>query len=81
LPDGLFPNQKSQFGYIYEMDTIGIFVGINNILQVYRNILRYFGIFCDNLVYFSCFGMLYQEKSGNPGTYEGLEASSTITAE
>jgi hypothetical protein len=25
-----------------------------------------FGIFCSNLVYFSRFGMLFQEKSGNP---------------
>jgi hypothetical protein len=25
-----------------------------------------FGILCDTLVYFSRFGMLYQEKSGNP---------------
>jgi hypothetical protein len=37
--------------------------------------LRPFGLFCDHLVYifygylvnFSRFGMLYQEKSGNPG--------------
>jgi hypothetical protein len=28
-------------------------------------ILRPFGIFCDHLVYFFRFGMLYQEKSGN----------------
>jgi hypothetical protein len=25
-----------------------------------------FGIFCGNLVYFSRFGILYLEKSGNP---------------
>jgi hypothetical protein len=35
------------------------------------NILQTFGIFYDNLVYFEVishyFGMLYQEKSGNPG--------------
>jgi hypothetical protein len=31
------------------------------------SILRSIGIFCGNLVYFSHFGMLYQEKSGNPG--------------
>jgi hypothetical protein len=30
-------------------------------------ILMPFGMFCGNLVYFSRFGMLYQEKSGNPG--------------
>jgi hypothetical protein len=31
-------------------------------------ILWPFGIFYGYLVYFSRFGMLYQEKSGNPGT-------------
>jgi hypothetical protein len=30
------------------------------------NILRTFGIFCVHLVHFSGFGILYQEKSGNP---------------
>jgi hypothetical protein len=25
-----------------------------------------FGIFCGHLVYFPCFGISYQEKSGNP---------------
>jgi hypothetical protein len=30
-------------------------------------ILRSFGIFVAMLVYFSQFGLLYQEKSGNPG--------------
>jgi hypothetical protein len=38
------------------------------------SILRPFGIFCGHvvyfMVYFSCFGMLYQEKSGNPGVVE-----------
>jgi hypothetical protein len=31
------------------------------------NILWPFGIFCGHLVYFPRFGMLYLEKSGNPG--------------
>jgi hypothetical protein len=31
-----------------------------------RNVLRTFGIFCGHLVYFPRFGILYQEKSGNP---------------
>jgi hypothetical protein len=30
------------------------------------NILRTFGIFYDLLVHFSGFGIMYQEKSGNP---------------
>jgi hypothetical protein len=31
-------------------------------------ILRPFGIFCGYLVYFPHFGMLHQEKSGNPAS-------------
>jgi hypothetical protein len=31
-----------------------------------RSILWLFGILCGHLVYFSCFGLLYQEKSGKP---------------
>jgi hypothetical protein len=41
--------------------------------RVIGNILRLFDIFCGHLVYFvaiwyifPCFGMFYQEKSGNP---------------
>jgi hypothetical protein len=34
---------------------------------VYFAANRYLCIFCSQSVYFSRFGMLYQEKSGNPG--------------
>jgi hypothetical protein len=34
--------------------------------MVYIHILRPFGTFCARLVYFSRFGMLCREKSGNP---------------
>jgi hypothetical protein len=37
-----------------------------SILTVFCYILCTFGIVCGNLVYFSRFGMLYKEKSGNP---------------
>jgi hypothetical protein len=30
------------------------------------NILWRFGIFCEHLVHFSGFGIMYQQKSGNP---------------
>jgi hypothetical protein len=33
-------------------------------------IVRSFGIFYGHLVYFPRFGMLYQDKSGNPEGYE-----------
>jgi hypothetical protein len=33
------------------------------------NILWPFGVFCGNLVYFPRFGILVQEKSGNPGMH------------
>jgi polyferredoxin len=32
-----------------------------------------FGTFYGNLVYFSRFGMLYRDKSGNPGRENGVE--------
>jgi hypothetical protein len=35
--------------------------------MVFCYILWTFGIVCGNLVYFSRFGILYQEISGNPG--------------
>jgi hypothetical protein len=40
------------------MGNVGIF---------HSHLLRPFGIFCGHLVYFFRFGMLYQEKFGNPG--------------
>jgi hypothetical protein len=46
------------------MEDVGIFMPI-------MSILRPFSIFCGfyvHLVYFSRFGMLYEERSGNPGT-------------
>jgi hypothetical protein len=36
------------------------------IFMAILSILRPNGTIYDHLVYFSCFGMLYQEKSGNP---------------
>jgi hypothetical protein len=69
LPDGIFSYQKSQFGYILE----GPGIEIVGIVSVHFEYLRPFGIFYDHLVilcpfgiFYPCFGILYQDKSGNP---------------
>jgi hypothetical protein len=36
----------------------------------------HFGIFCGHFVYFSRFGLLWQEKSGNPAASPPLEKDS-----
>jgi hypothetical protein len=69
LPDGVFPYQSSQFGYIFEglaMVSVGILYGH----LVY---LRPFGLCHCHLIYFvviwyifSRFGMSYHKKSGKP---------------
>jgi hypothetical protein len=75
LPDGLFSNQKSKFGKILEglaMEDVGILYGHLVHFTVFCYIVLALGIVCGNLVYFSRFGILYQEKSGNPAhaTYQ-----------
>jgi hypothetical protein len=70
LPDGWFSKQKSNFGLILEglaMEDDGIFYGHLVHFTVLCYILWTFGIVSGNLVYFSRFGILYREKSGNPG--------------
>jgi hypothetical protein len=51
------------------MKDVGIFYGHLVHFTVFCFILWTFGIVHGNLVYFSHFGGLYQEKSGNPGSY------------
>jgi hypothetical protein len=66
----VFSNQNSQLGQILEgpaMEDIGIFYGHLVYFATIWYILWTFGKVCGCLVYFSCFGMLYQEKSGNTG--------------
>jgi hypothetical protein len=69
LPDGLFSNQKSQFGQILEvlgMENVGIF---NDHLEYFTSIWYNsppFDIVCGHLVYFSVLVCLDQEKPGNP---------------
>jgi hypothetical protein len=50
--------------------------------MVIWNTLRIFGIFCDYSVHivliwyiFSCFGIVHQEKSGNPGGQEKIKGA------
>jgi hypothetical protein len=65
LLDGLFSNQKSKFGLNLEglaMEDVGIFYGHLVPFMVFHNILWTFAIVHDNLVYFSRFGILYQEN-------------------
>jgi hypothetical protein len=45
------------------------FMTLWNILRPFDIILP-FGIFCGNFIYFYPFGMLYQEKFGNPDSGE-----------
>jgi hypothetical protein len=69
LPDGLFSNQISEFGQILEglaIEDVGIFYEHLVHFTVFCHILWTFGIVHGNLVYFSCFGVLCKEKSGNP---------------
>jgi hypothetical protein len=47
------------------MEDVGIFYGQLVHFTVFCYILWTFGIVHGNLVYFSCLGILYQEKSGN----------------
>jgi hypothetical protein len=49
------------------MEDDGIFNGHLVHFTVFCYILSTFGIVLGNLVYFSSFGILYQEKFGNPG--------------
>jgi hypothetical protein len=51
------------------MEVIGIFYGDLFHFTVFCYNLWTFGIVHGNLVYFSRFGILYQEKSGNPATH------------
>jgi hypothetical protein len=58
LPDGLFSNQKSNFGEILEglaMEDVGIFYGHLVHFTVFCYILWTFGIVLGNLIYFSPF--------------------------
>jgi hypothetical protein len=69
LPDGLFSNQNYQFGKNFQ----GLRLENVDILYGHFEYCRTFGIFYDHLAHcvfiwyiFSGFGVMHQEKSGNP---------------
>jgi hypothetical protein len=69
LPDGIVLNQKSQFGWILKglaKEDVGTFYGHLVHFTSIWYILRRLGLFYGHLEYLPLFGMLYQEKSGNP---------------
>jgi hypothetical protein len=73
LPDGKFLNQKCKFWHIWEglgveycgifCDHFLIFLGHLVYLMAFRNIL-----WSVSYIFFHS-GLIYQEKSGNPGAY------------
>jgi hypothetical protein len=70
LPDGLFSNQKSQFGENFSVPQFGKCLYILWPFGIFYGYLGYFvtiwNILCSVGTVFSCFGVLHQEKSGNP---------------
>jgi hypothetical protein len=67
LPDGLFSNQKSQFGYILEdlaKENVGIFYDHLVYFTAIVNNLWPFGTFCGHLVlYVFPFGYVWTKKN------------------
>jgi hypothetical protein len=71
LPDGIFSNQKSQFGYILEgleIENGFIFYDhLKNVIAIWYNLWQ-FGVVSGHLVCFFPFLVcLDQEQAGNPG--------------
>jgi hypothetical protein len=69
LPDGLFSQQKSQFGYILEgleMKHVGVFYDTSEYFMAIWYILWPFGIVCGHLVYFSRIGMFRPREIWQP---------------
>jgi hypothetical protein len=69
LPDGLFSNQKSQFGVILvglAIENLGIFYEHLVYFTAILTILWPFGIFCGHLVNFSPFWYVVPRKIWQP---------------
>jgi hypothetical protein len=69
LPDGLFSNQKSQFGHILEgFETENVFIFYDNmecLMAIWYNLWQ-FGIVCGHWVYFFHIGMFGPRKIWQP---------------
>jgi hypothetical protein len=69
----LFSNQNpnlGKFGKDLDWKMFKYFMAIWNMYFIeIRDILWPFGTFCVHLVHFSRFGIMYQEKYGNPGAF------------
>jgi hypothetical protein len=65
------------------MENVGLFYGHLEYITAIRYILWPFGELVVIWYIFHCFGILYQEKSGNPGLATGLkiQLSSCLSAE
>jgi hypothetical protein len=89
LPDGLFPNQTPSFGTFWKAFERIILISFMTIWYTYFVAICFtlcpFGILCcGHLIYYSHFGKLYQEKSGDTGSepLNALQISNchTVTA-
>jgi hypothetical protein len=58
-----------KFWRVLQWKMLGIFYGHLVHFTVFCYILLAFGIVCGNLIHFSHFGILYEEKSGNPAPF------------
>jgi hypothetical protein len=77
LPDGIFPQQNTQYGYILEglgIENVGIFVTIHGHWVI---LWMDIGKFCSHLVYISRFWYIVPKQSGNPAA-KGLVSSATV---
>jgi hypothetical protein len=81
LPDVLFSDQKSQFGYILEdlgIENVVIYSAHLEYFTTIRYILWTFGNFIAILVYFFPLWYIVSRKSGNPGLNRFVDTSSPL---
>jgi hypothetical protein len=69
LPDGIFSDQKSQFGFIlggFENKNVCVFYGHLEFFKATWFVCTFDAHFVVTWYFFTRLGKLYQEKSGNP---------------